>query len=70
MDDPQLRYREMIVEDDSGQEHIGIPIKFLHEPGRINFAVPGLGEHNEEIALELGYSDQEIVQLKQSGSFG
>ena len=70
VDDPQLRYREMIVEDDSGQEHIGIPIKFLHEPGRINFAVPGLGEHNEEIARELGYSDEEIVQLKQSGSFG
>ena len=67
LDDPQLRFREMIVEDDLGQEHIGMPIKFLREPGQINFVAPDLGEHNEEICRELGYSDQEIQELKVSG---
>lgn len=70
LDDPQLRFREMIVEDESGQEHIGIPLKFLREPGRISFAVPALGEHNEEICREIGYSEQAIEQLKASGAFG
>ena len=36
-DDPQVRARDMIVTDKFGQEHIGIPIKFKHEPGSINF---------------------------------
>jgi len=31
MDDPQVRFREMVIEDDGGNEHIGIPVKFLHE---------------------------------------
>lgn len=70
MDDPQVRFREMIIEDDSGHEHIGIPIKFLNEPGRVNFAAPALGAHNEEVAASLGYSDEEILQLKAAGAFG
>ncbi|MBL6689494.1 MAG: CoA transferase [Pseudomonadales bacterium] len=70
MDDPQVRYREMILEDDSGNEHIGIPVKFLNEPGRVNFAAPGLGEHNHELALELGYSEEEVTSLEEAGAFG
>ena len=70
MDDPQVRFREMIVEDDSGNEHIGVPIKFLNEPGRVNFALPGLGEHNEEIARSLGYSAGEIATMQADGVFG
>ena len=70
MDDPQVRYREMIVEDDSGNEHIGIPIKFLNEPGRVNFAAPGLGAHNGELATELGYTEQEVATMRADGVFG
>ena len=70
MDDPQLRFREMIVEDESGNEHLGIPVKFLNEPGRINFALPGLGEHNAEIARELGYADADIEAMQADGAFG
>ena len=44
-----------------------MPIKFLREPGQINFVAPDLGEHNEEICRDLGYSDQEIQELKVSG---
>lgn len=70
MDDPQLRFREMIVEDDSGNEHLGIPVKFLNEPGRVNFALPALGEHNEDIARSLGYADDAIEAMKADGAFG
>ena len=70
MDDPQVRARDMVVEDENGQEHLGIPIKFEREPGRINFHAPGLGEHNESIARELGLDDAEIQDLKDGGAFG
>ena len=70
MNDPQVRARDMVVEDENGQEHLGIPIKFEHEPGRINFHAPELGEHNETIARELGLNDAEIQDLKDGGAFG
>lgn len=69
-DDPQIRAREMIVEDDRGWEHIGIPIKFASEPGQINFKAPDLGEHNEEMAKALGFSDDEISAMQEKGVFG
>ena len=59
MDNPQVRHREMVVEDDAGREHLGIPIKFLNEPGRIDFVAPEMGAHNEEIARSLGFNGSE-----------
>lgn len=59
MDNPQVRHRGMVVEDDAGREHLGIPIKFLNEPGRIDFAAPEIGAHNEEIARSLGFTGSE-----------
>ena len=70
MDDPQVRARDMVLEDENGLEHIGIPIKFKHEPGRVNFHAPGLGEHNEAIARGLGFDDSQIQNLKDDGAFG
>ncbi|MBV1932285.1 MAG: CoA transferase [Porticoccaceae bacterium] len=69
-DDPQIRAREMIVEDEQGREHIGIPIKFSNEPGKIDFIAPELGAHNEEVALMLGYSKDQIQAMKADGVFG
>ena len=69
-DDPQVRAREMIVEDELGQEHIGIPIKFKNEPGEINFKAPALGEHNVEMALLVGLKEDEIQVMKEKGVFG
>jgi crotonobetainyl-CoA:carnitine CoA-transferase CaiB-like acyl-CoA transferase len=42
-DDPHVRAREMLVIDPQGIEHIGLPIRFRDEPGRIDFSVPSLG---------------------------
>lgn len=69
-DDPQIRAREMIVEDEQGHEHIGIPIKFKNEPGTINFKSPALGEHNAEIAHLVGFDEEEIQSMKNKGVFG
>jgi len=69
-DDPQIRAREMIVEDERGREHIGIPIKFRDEPGRINYRAPDLGEHNEEVARSLGYGTEQIAAMRAGGVFG
>ncbi len=68
--DPQIRARNMIVEDDKGWEHIGIPIKFAQEPGRINFDVPQLGEHNRELARAVGFNDVQIRDMLEKGVFG
>jgi crotonobetainyl-CoA:carnitine CoA-transferase CaiB-like acyl-CoA transferase len=70
MDDPQLRFREMIIEDESGNEHVGIPIKFLNEPGMVRFAAPALGEHNRELAFSMGYTEDEINRMSDEGVFG
>ena len=46
---PQVAAREMLVRDASGNPHIGIPIRFHDEPGRINPLLPDLGEHTREL---------------------
>jgi crotonobetainyl-CoA:carnitine CoA-transferase CaiB-like acyl-CoA transferase len=70
MDDPQVRARQMVVEDRNGDEHLGIPIKFMDEPGRPVFHAPSLGEHNAEIAAALGYTADEIHAMQRDGIFG
>lgn len=52
-DHPQTKAREMILRDAAGQSHIGLPIKFRNEPGRVDPNVPGLGEHTEELLAEV-----------------
>ncbi len=69
-DDPQIRAREMIVTDETGDEHIGIPIKFRNEPGSINFDSPDLGAHNIEMARLAGFDEDEIGNMKTKGVFG
>lgn len=58
-----LAEREMLVVDDRGNEHLGIPIKFLQEPGQLHFDLPRLGQHNRDILSQLGYSDSDIDHL-------
>ena len=69
LDDPQVRHRAMVVEDERSWEHIGLPIKYEDEPGRIDFDLPALGEHSEEILRGLGYRDAELAAMKAKGVY-
>ena len=68
-DDPQARHREMIIEDERGWEHIGIPMKFRNEPGQLNFDLPELGEHTEASLQKVGYSIIELEAMRKNGVF-
>jgi crotonobetainyl-CoA:carnitine CoA-transferase CaiB-like acyl-CoA transferase len=69
LDDPQVRHREMVVEDARGWEHLGIPIRFADEPGYVRLDLPAHGEHSEEILRGLGYSDAELAAMKADGVY-
>ncbi len=54
---PQTAAREMLVRDADGNLHIGIPIKFRDEPGRLDPRLPGLGEDTAAILATLDGSN-------------
>ena len=66
-EDPNIvknRYVDEIIHPDTKEKlkiH-GTPWKFSETPSQFGFA-PKLGEHNEEILLDLGYEDNEIDRL-------
>lgn len=68
-DDPQIRHRQMIIEDERGWEHIGTPLKFKHEPGQLKFKFAQLGEHTAEVLREIGYSPADIQAMKAAQAF-
>jgi crotonobetainyl-CoA:carnitine CoA-transferase CaiB-like acyl-CoA transferase len=47
---PQVAAREMLVVDGDGNRHLGIPIKFRNEPGRLDPRLPERGTGSEAIA--------------------
>ena len=68
--DPHLQARDMLLRDDDGNEHIGIPIKFRDEPGRIEPRAPGLGADTAEILREIGYAEAQIRELQANAVVG
>ncbi len=50
---PQVAAREMLMRDAEGNLHIGNPIRFRHEPARIDTRLPALGEHTDAVRAEL-----------------
>jgi crotonobetainyl-CoA:carnitine CoA-transferase CaiB-like acyl-CoA transferase len=72
VDDPQVKYREMIASvqhPDAGTVRFpGFPIKFSKTPAEITRPAPLLGQHNDEVLCELlGYGKEKIADLRSAG---
>lgn len=68
-DDPQVRHREMVVEDENGLEFLGTPLKFAGEPGSLDFTIPGHGEHSEQVLKGLGFTESDLQRMKHDGVY-
>jgi len=64
IDDPNTRARGMLLVDESGRQHLGVPIRFTREPAEPRLRAPGFGEHSNEIVKSLGYGDADIERLR------
>jgi crotonobetainyl-CoA:carnitine CoA-transferase CaiB-like acyl-CoA transferase len=47
---------------------IGLPIELSDTPGHVTLPPPLLGEHTDEVLREVGYSDNEISELRDAGA--
>jgi crotonobetainyl-CoA:carnitine CoA-transferase CaiB-like acyl-CoA transferase len=69
MDDPHLKAVNMFESRphhrETGYISTKQPIKFSETPASVRRDPPGMGEHNREILLEYGYSDEEVDALEE-----
>jgi len=70
-DDPQAQQNQYIVNyahPSLGKIRVmGFPSQFTETPPAIRSAAPRLGEHNDEILAELGYSADDTTRLRNKG---
>jgi len=72
INDPQLRANDIVVPLEGAGEKltstISSPIQ-VHGVTKVPARrAPGVGEHNEEVLAELGFSSNEIDKLRESGT--
>ena len=65
---PQILENDLVSEHDSADlgkvKQTGLLVKLSQTPGKLWRAAPGLGQHNDEVLSELGYSADDIQQLR------
>ncbi len=70
--DPQARangYITTIEHPNLGpMQVVGVPARLSETPGSIRMPAPELGQHTEEILLDLGYTWEQIEALKTAGA--
>ncbi|HDL89755.1 MAG TPA: CoA transferase [Thermodesulforhabdus norvegica] len=69
--DPQVLARQMVVEvphpTASSVKLVASPMKLSETPCTVERHPPLLGEHTDEVLKEIGYSDDDIRQLREKG---
>ncbi len=72
--DPQVIANNYVTEMDHpilGHTRVlGVPVSFSKSPAAPRSPAPEFGQHTEEVLLELGYSWDDIVQLREGGVLG
>ncbi len=68
MEDPYTISRSMVLTDDKGNKHLGIPIRFRDEPGQARLTLPDYGADSESLAAEAGLDTKAIAALKERGA--
>ena len=68
--DQRLLPRARIVRDGRrrGDVVVGTPVRFSDTPSRAAADAPELGQHTEEVLLEIGYTWDEIAHLQERGA--
>lgn len=73
-EDPQIQHRQMFIDVDHGPngnvKMPGFPLKFDHEPCELRRPAPTLGQHNEEVLTECGYTPEEVEALRRGEVLG
>lgn len=47
---------------------VGTPVQLSDTPARVGGAIPELGQHTEEVLLEIGFTWDRIAELRESGA--
>ena len=68
-DDPQVQANDYVTEFDhptyGPTKMLGMPVRLSETPGSVRLAAPELGQHTEEILLDvLGYDWERIAELR------
>ena len=72
--DPQVIANEYIVEIDDPDHGMvkvpGIPVQLSKTPGKVERLAPELGQHTEEVLMELcGYTWDDLAKLRKAGVY-
>jgi crotonobetainyl-CoA:carnitine CoA-transferase CaiB-like acyl-CoA transferase len=71
LEDPQMRAAGAFAKintPEGEREIVPAPVDFDRTPWNIRSCSPELGQHTEEVLLEMGHSWEDIAQLKEKGA--
>ena len=72
LDSELVRARDMVVElqqpGAGAVRQLGVPVKLSRTPGTVHAPAPALGEHTHAVLHALGYSDDDVSALTESGA--